>query len=102
MTAMMNVFIVADLRVIKSYFFLKIMLYIYVYTYYKSTVTFLQLTSTCLDLACLRYDAAMTMRNRRCLQAWIHIEDFLGMCMGRFLKGKHGNTWKKLTICTSC
>ena len=70
-----------------------IIVYIYIYTYYKSTVTFLQLTSTCLDLACLRYDAAMTMRNRRCLQAWIHIEDFLGMCMGRFLKGK---TWEHM------
>jgi len=65
-------------------------------------VTCLQLTSTWFDLACLRYDAAMTMRSRRCLQAWIHIEDFLGICMGRFLKGK---TWENLpfaSICTSC
>ena len=49
-------------------------------------MTCLELTSTCLDLACLRYDAAMTIRSRRCLQAWIHIEDFLGLCMGRFLE----------------
>ena len=68
---------------------------------FLSIVTCLELTSTCLDLACLRYDAAMTMRSRRCLQAWIHIEDFLGVCMGDH-GGVPGKTWENLPFLTSC